>query len=631
MAQLPIFGNTGGINLNGHIYSFWNTGDSVMRFFPTFIRDDKPMFMPTYTYAGRPSASLYGGCWVYTSDSLKMYYSNGSSWVDPLAGSGGGGGVSLPFADNTAFLKNSADATKQFIISLSGLTTGTTRTWTLPDVNGTFARNDAAQTFAGTQTFSGKVQTATPTTSLASINFPSGVSPTSPGTGDTWFDGTHLNFYNGTSTKDLLSGSCTGCVLNNGNSFGAAFKIGSSDVNPIIFQVNGAQVGEFYTTSGDFSLGSGSGGDPGKLFYCPGTSEFTNAITFNGNAGISVLSGFNFTEFFANNGANGYARYMGMNNVFTTGKKSFVRMEGSESFSSSNSTVTEIDLAPTLNDNTSTGDSIYGFRWRPVLTDVSGTTVFAWWNENGGLIHNSGIPSGTGSENILVQGVDSNQRQITPAQLATSLGIASHYQTVQASGSGQTQRPTLNFTGAANLISDDATNTSTDVPLHGMIYSATANGTAYANSTTQTALTGASGIGSLTVAANSMYVGETFTFHGWAQVSTTTGSQTLDIGPLVSTGSQFNYSILNLSGSLSNSPLEITASITILTTGSSGTYSSAITVNLGGGGSIMPFTIGTTGTLNTTASNSFSVQATWIAANAANSINLLTPFILKIE
>lgn len=165
---------------------------------------------------------------------------------------------------------------------------------------------------------------------------------------------------------------------------------------------------------------------------------------------------------------------------------------------------------------------------------------------------------------------------------------------------------------------------------HGAIYSATANGTAYSNSTTQTALTGAAGTGSLTVAANTMYAGETFTMDGWAVVSTASSSPTLDIGPLVSTGSQFNDAILPLSASLSNALLQIHASITILTTGSSGTYSAQIVVHQNGGSSYIPFST-TTGTLNTTASNVFSIQAIWGTASASNSINLITPFILKIE
>lgn len=63
-----------------------------------------------------------------------------------------GGAGSPPFADNTAIIKNNADNTKLLILSAASIATGTTRTWTFPNVNGTVARNDAAQSFTGVQT-----------------------------------------------------------------------------------------------------------------------------------------------------------------------------------------------------------------------------------------------------------------------------------------------------------------------------------------------------------------------------------------------------------------------------------------------------------------------------------------------
>jgi hypothetical protein len=41
------------------------------------------------------------------------------------------------------------------------------------------------------------------TTSAASLNIPSGTAPTSPNTGDMWFDGTNLKFYDGTVTRTI--------------------------------------------------------------------------------------------------------------------------------------------------------------------------------------------------------------------------------------------------------------------------------------------------------------------------------------------------------------------------------------------------------------------------------------------
>lgn len=63
------------------------------------------------------------------------------------------GGNGNPFSDASALVKNSSDATKQVTLSAASVSTATTRTWTFPDVSGTFARIDAAQTFTGIQDF----------------------------------------------------------------------------------------------------------------------------------------------------------------------------------------------------------------------------------------------------------------------------------------------------------------------------------------------------------------------------------------------------------------------------------------------------------------------------------------------
>lgn len=59
-------------------------------------------------------------------------------------GTGGGGGN--PFADNTPLVKNNADNTRQVIIDASAVATGTTRTLTAPDANGTIVLHSNVQT-----------------------------------------------------------------------------------------------------------------------------------------------------------------------------------------------------------------------------------------------------------------------------------------------------------------------------------------------------------------------------------------------------------------------------------------------------------------------------------------------------
>ncbi len=72
---------------------------------------------------------------------------NGSVW-DPV-------GVLQDVSDAIFSLVNDADPTKKALFSLSGITTGTTRTFTLPNTSSELAILAGAQTFTGNKTFSG--------------------------------------------------------------------------------------------------------------------------------------------------------------------------------------------------------------------------------------------------------------------------------------------------------------------------------------------------------------------------------------------------------------------------------------------------------------------------------------------
>jgi hypothetical protein len=82
-----------------------------------------------------------------TRDTVSM-----RSWVESNFAAIGSGSAP-PFADNAAIAKNNSDATKLFKFDLSGISTATTITETIPNYNFTPASLGHAQTFTGVNTF----------------------------------------------------------------------------------------------------------------------------------------------------------------------------------------------------------------------------------------------------------------------------------------------------------------------------------------------------------------------------------------------------------------------------------------------------------------------------------------------
>lgn len=73
------------------------------------------------------------------------------------------------------------------------------------------------------------------------INSSSGTNVSSPTSGDLWWNGTNLYFYDGTSSVDLLaSAACPTCFVNGGNAFGATANLGTTDNNNLNFITNNA-------------------------------------------------------------------------------------------------------------------------------------------------------------------------------------------------------------------------------------------------------------------------------------------------------------------------------------------------------------------------------------------------------
>ena len=98
------------------------------------------------------AASVGDGFIWYNSTTNKFRGRQGGATVDLVAAGGGGSTV---FADADFRVQDNLDATKQAAFQVSGLTTGTTRTYTLPDVSGEVALLAGSQSFTGDKTFAG--------------------------------------------------------------------------------------------------------------------------------------------------------------------------------------------------------------------------------------------------------------------------------------------------------------------------------------------------------------------------------------------------------------------------------------------------------------------------------------------
>jgi hypothetical protein len=152
-----------------------------------------------------------------------------------------------------------------------------------------------------------------------------------------------------------------------------------------------------------------------------------------------------------------------------------------------------------------------------------------------------------------------------------------------------------------------------------------ANGTALTNSTTATDLAGA-GIGSTSIAGNTLHAGDEVVVHMSGIISTASSSPgTITISPNVGNGISFTPPT-----SLSNIGVDITIRSTILTTGTSGTVATEAIISISGQSVIWNSANVSTSTINTTVANTFSVVAQWGTANASNSIQSLPPTTVRI-
>ena len=146
--------------------------------------------------------------WLAPSSTAGVAIISGGTGADLAYGTivvAGGGTGQTSFASTNSLVVSGSSSTGAFttVTGASGLLYGTAAN-TAPVFTTSIG---VLITFAAGLTITGaKTTLASSTTGYASANIPSGTAPTSPTSGDVWYDGTNLKFANGTNTVSLTTG-----------------------------------------------------------------------------------------------------------------------------------------------------------------------------------------------------------------------------------------------------------------------------------------------------------------------------------------------------------------------------------------------------------------------------------------
>ncbi|QRZ15597.1 DUF2793 domain-containing protein [Paracoccus methylovorus] len=151
------------------------------------------------------------GWLAWIADEAVFAVWNGATW-DPV-------GEPVDVSDAVFSLVNDADPTKKALFSLSGISTGTTRTFTLPNTSSELAILAGTQTFSGNKTFSGTL-TASGTVTVSAAAATIGTATTTA----TYGMGTGATSTGVTKTVNLGTGGAAGSttVVNIGSATAGA-------------------------------------------------------------------------------------------------------------------------------------------------------------------------------------------------------------------------------------------------------------------------------------------------------------------------------------------------------------------------------------------------------------------------
>jgi hypothetical protein len=204
---------------------------------------------------------------------------NGSAW-DPV-------GVPQNVSDAIFSLVNDADPTKKALFSLSGITTGTTRTFTLPNTSSELAILAGTQTFTGNKTFSGTL-TASGTVTVSAASASIGTATTTA----TYGMGTGATTTGVTKTVNIGTGGASGSttVVNVGSATAGAGGTTVVNTPTVTFANAVTQVGmpQANLTAQLLGLGGATADSYNRV------SVNTPALLFN-NAGAGIEATFNKT------------------------------------------------------------------------------------------------------------------------------------------------------------------------------------------------------------------------------------------------------------------------------------------------------------------------------------------------